>query len=155
MVREHPEPALERRGGVAVLLARARGPCGAPLGCARRRSPTGFVTPRSRRRDTVRPTLHAPAVHVGAIPDTVRSTVAFRILLSPPDVGPAERAALLRAFDSGWIAPAGPELDAFEVELAAATDRAHAVALSSGTAALHLALVAAGIGPGDEVWSRR
>jgi dTDP-4-amino-4,6-dideoxygalactose transaminase len=77
--------------------------------------------------------------------------VAFRVLLSPPDVGPAEREALLRAFDSGWIAPAGPELDAFEAELAAATDREHAVALSSGTAALHLALVAAGIGPGDEV----
>lgn len=77
--------------------------------------------------------------------------MAFRVLLSPPDVGPAERDALLRAFDSGWIAPAGPELDAFEVELAAATDRDHAVALSSGTAALHLALVAAGIGPGDEV----
>lgn len=77
--------------------------------------------------------------------------MANRILLSPPDVGPAEREALLRAFDSGWVAPAGPELDAFEVELAAATDRAHAVALSSGTAALHLALVVAGIGPGDEV----
>lgn len=77
--------------------------------------------------------------------------MTYRILLSPPDVGPAEREALLRAFDSGWIAPAGPELDGFEAELAAATDRAHAVALSSGTAALHLALIAAGIGPGDEV----
>ncbi len=77
--------------------------------------------------------------------------MTYRILLSPPDVGPAERAALLRAFDSGWIAPAGPELDGFEAELATATDRSHAVALSSGTAALHLALLAAGIGPGDEV----
>jgi dTDP-4-amino-4,6-dideoxygalactose transaminase len=77
--------------------------------------------------------------------------VAFRVLLSPPDVGPVEREALLRAFDSGWVAPAGPELDAFETELAAATGRSHAVALSSGTAALHLALVDLGIGPCDEV----
>ncbi|GAA3673606.1 aminotransferase class I/II-fold pyridoxal phosphate-dependent enzyme [Nocardioides ginsengisoli] len=73
------------------------------------------------------------------------------ILLSPPDVGPAERAALLRAFDSGWLAPLGPEVDAFEAEVAAATGRRHAVALSSGTAALHLALLDLGVGPGDEV----
>ena len=74
-----------------------------------------------------------------------------RIYLSPPDVGPAEREALLRALDSGWVAPAGPELDAFESELAEATGRAYAVALSSGTAALHLALLGLGVGPGDEV----
>jgi dTDP-4-amino-4,6-dideoxygalactose transaminase len=77
--------------------------------------------------------------------------MAYRILLSPPDVGQADRDALLRAFDSGWIAPVGPELDAFEQELAAVTQREHAVALASGTAALHLALLAAGVGPGDEV----
>lgn len=74
-----------------------------------------------------------------------------RIFLSPPDVGPAERDAVLGALESGWIAPAGPELDAFERELADATGRAHAVALSSGTAALHLALLGVGVGPGDEV----
>lgn len=73
------------------------------------------------------------------------------ILLSGPDVGPRERAALLRAFDSGWIAPLGPEVDAFEHDLAAATGRAHAVALSSGSAALHLALLELGVGPGDDV----
>ena len=75
-----------------------------------------------------------------------------RIYLSPPDVGPTEREALLRALDSGWVAPAGPELDAFERELAAATGRSHAVALSSGTAALHLALLGLGVGPGDTVF---
>ncbi len=75
----------------------------------------------------------------------------LRIHLSPPDVGPAEREALLRAFDSNWIAPLGPEVDAFEAEVAAHVDRRHAVALSSGTAALHLALVLSGIGPGDRV----
>jgi len=74
-----------------------------------------------------------------------------RIYLSPPDVGPAERDALLAAFDEGWIAPVGPEVDAFERELAAVTGTRHAAALSSGTAALHLALLAAGVGPGDEV----
>ena len=74
-----------------------------------------------------------------------------RIFLSPPDVGDAERAAVGRAFDGGWIAPLGPEVDGFEAELAAATGRAHGVALSSGTAALHLALIQAGVGPGDRV----
>ncbi len=74
-----------------------------------------------------------------------------RIYLSPPDVGDADRHALQRAFDSGWIAPLGPEVDAFESELAAATGRTHGVALASGTAALHLALVQAGVGRGDRV----
>jgi pyridoxal phosphate-dependent aminotransferase EpsN len=74
-----------------------------------------------------------------------------RILLSPPDVGEAERAALIRALEGGWVAPLGPEVDAFEVELAAASGRRYACALSSGTAALHLALIAAGIGVGDRV----
>jgi dTDP-4-amino-4,6-dideoxygalactose transaminase len=75
----------------------------------------------------------------------------IRIFLSPPDVGPRERALLLDAFDSNWIAPLGPHVDAFERELAEHTGIPHAVALSSGTAALHLALVLAGVGPGDRV----
>ncbi len=75
-----------------------------------------------------------------------------RIFLSSPDVGSAEREALLRAFDSGWVAPAGPELDAFEADLAALTGWPGAVALSSGTAALHLALLVLGVQPGDEVY---
>ena len=74
-----------------------------------------------------------------------------RIYLSPPDVGAAERALLLDAFDSGWIAPLGPHVDAFEREFAAAVGVPHAVALSSGTAALHLALEILGVGRGDEV----
>jgi dTDP-4-amino-4,6-dideoxygalactose transaminase len=73
------------------------------------------------------------------------------ILLSSPDVGPLERAALLRAFDSGWVAPVGPELDAFEADLAAFTGWSGTVAMSSGTAALHLALLVHGVEPGDEV----
>jgi dTDP-4-amino-4,6-dideoxygalactose transaminase len=74
-----------------------------------------------------------------------------RIYLSPPDVGPEERELLLDAFDSGWIAPLGPHVDAFECELAAAVGVPHAVALSSGTAALHLGLRILGVGRGDEV----
>ncbi|MEE6282867.1 DegT/DnrJ/EryC1/StrS family aminotransferase [Georgenia sp. MJ170] len=72
-----------------------------------------------------------------------------RILLSPPDTGPAEEEAVLRAMRSGWIAPLGPEVDAFEAEIAEYTGRQHAVALASGTAALHLALLNMGVGPGD------
>lgn len=74
-----------------------------------------------------------------------------RIYLSPPDVTQLEEDAIVRAFRSGWIAPLGPEVNAFEDELAEYCDRKHAVALSSGTAALHLALVALGVGPGDVV----
>ncbi len=74
-----------------------------------------------------------------------------RVYLSPPDVGPMERKMLLEAFDSNWIAPAGPDLDLFEHDIAERVGVAHAVALSSGTAALHLALLLAGVQPGDEV----
>lgn len=74
-----------------------------------------------------------------------------RIYLSPPDVTQLEEDAVIRAIRSGWIAPLGPDVEAFEQEIANRTDRAHAVALSSGTAALHLALLAQNIGPGDVV----
>ncbi len=74
-----------------------------------------------------------------------------RILLSPPTVGDVERECLLRALESGWVAPLGPDVDAFEVELGAITGAAHVVALSSGTAALHLALLLAGVKAGDDV----
>ena len=58
---------------------------------------------------------------------------------------------LLDAFDSNWIAPLGPHVNAFEKEFAEAVNVKHAVALSSGTAALHLALLLAGVKEGDEV----
>ena len=74
-----------------------------------------------------------------------------RTYLSPPDVGAEERRLLLDAFDSNWIAPIGPHVEAFEHEFAEAVGVAHAVALSSGTAALHLALQILGVGRGDDV----
>ncbi len=74
-----------------------------------------------------------------------------RLYLSPPHVGDTERALLIDAFDSNWIAPTGPHVDAFEREFSEVVQTPHAVALSSGTAALHLALEGVGVGPGDEV----
>jgi len=62
-----------------------------------------------------------------------------------------ERQLLLEAFDSNWIAPLGPQVDAFEQEFAAHIGVRHAVALASGTAALHLSLILLGVRPGDEV----
>ncbi|KIG19358.1 Lipopolysaccharide biosynthesis protein RffA [Enhygromyxa salina] len=83
---------------------------------------------------------------------SARRATSERIYLSPPDVGPAEREALLSAFDSGWIAPLGPQVDAFERAIALRVGRSDAAATNSGTAALHLALRLLGVGPGDEVW---
>ncbi len=74
-----------------------------------------------------------------------------RILLSAPDVGAAEERAVVAALRSGWVAPLGPDVDAFERELAARVGVAHGVALSSGTAALHLGLLALGVQAGDRV----
>lgn len=62
-----------------------------------------------------------------------------RLYLSPPDVGSAEVEFVLEAFESNWVAPVGPQLDAFEREFAEVVGSRHAVGVSSGTAALHLA----------------
>ena len=74
-----------------------------------------------------------------------------RIYLSPPHLSGLELDYLKDAVDSNWVAPLGPQVDAFEEELAELVDVPNALALSSGTAALHLALVELGIGAGDEV----
>lgn len=70
-----------------------------------------------------------------------------RILLSQATVGDLEEQYVLDALRSGWVAPLGPHVDAFEAEMAARCGTAHALALSSGTAALHLALDGLGAGP--------
>jgi len=74
-----------------------------------------------------------------------------RIYLSSPHMGGDEERFVADAFATNWVAPLGPHVDAFEREFAEAVGSAHAAALSSGTAALHLALILAGVGPGDEV----
>lgn len=75
-----------------------------------------------------------------------------RLFLSPPHMSGEERRLVEQVFDSNWIAPIGPMVDRFEAELVMRTGTAHVAALSSGTAALHLALRLAGVGPGDNVW---
>lgn len=74
-----------------------------------------------------------------------------RIYLSPPHMSGEELELVKEAFASNWIAPLGPQVDAFERETADYTGVSHAAALSSGTAALHLALRLLGMQPGDEV----
>ncbi len=66
-------------------------------------------------------------------------------------MSPIERQLLLDAFDSNWVAPLGPHVDALEREFSAAVGVEHAVALASGTAALHLAMILADVKAGDEV----
>lgn len=74
-----------------------------------------------------------------------------RIYLSPPHMSGLEQQYVNDTFASNWIAPLGPQVDAFEQEFAAVVGSPHALALSSGTAALHLALLLAGVGPEGEV----
>lgn len=74
-----------------------------------------------------------------------------RVFLSPPHMGGQELQFVREAIESNYIAPLGPQVDAFEREFADKLGIAHAVALSSGTAAMHLALRILDVGPGDEV----
>jgi len=66
-------------------------------------------------------------------------------------MGGGEMKYVKEAFDSNWVAPLGPNVDAFERELCSATGAKHVAALSSGTAAIHLSLIMLGVGPGDYV----
>lgn len=74
-----------------------------------------------------------------------------RVILSAPDVSPLEETYVLDAIRSGWIAPLGPDVDAFEREIAARVNVREAVAVNSGTAGLHLSLLCLGVRPGDPV----
>lgn len=74
------------------------------------------------------------------------------ILLSTPHMGDQELSFINQAFDTNWIAPLGPNVDAFERELAEKVGVGHAAALSSGTAAIHLALILLGVKEGDKVF---
>ncbi len=74
-----------------------------------------------------------------------------RIYLSPPHMSGREQIYVNEAFATNWVAPVGPHVDAFEREFAQAVGARYAAAVSSGTAALHLALILAGVGAGDDV----
>lgn len=79
--------------------------------------------------------------------------MARRIYLSAPDQAGTELELVRDAIESNWLAPLGPHVDAFEAEMAARLDVPHALALSSGTAALHLALEVLGVTRDDEVYT--
>ncbi len=74
-----------------------------------------------------------------------------KIWLSSPHIGYKELEFVKEAFDGNWIAPLGPHVNGFEADLQSYTGAKHAAALSSGTAAIHLALILLGVEAGDEV----
>lgn len=74
-----------------------------------------------------------------------------KIWLSLAKMTGNEQKYIQEAFDTNWVVPLGPNVDAFEKKLADYMEAEHVVALSAGTAALHLGLVMLGVGPGDEV----
>jgi len=75
-----------------------------------------------------------------------------KIYLSPPHMSGKERSYIDDAFETNWIAPLGPNIDAFEKQLAAYAGTADAVAVISGTAAIHLSLQLLEVGAGDIVF---
>lgn len=76
-----------------------------------------------------------------------------RIFLSPPHMGGQELEYIRQAFESNYIAPLGPMVDVFEKAFVEYTGIPYAVALTSGTAAMHLAMRILGVSPGDEVFA--
>lgn len=86
-----------------------------------------------------------------AAPVSPTTSVTTRVYLSPPSVTEREVELVAAAMRSGWVAPVGPDLTAFEDDICAFTGVGNAVALASGTAAIHLGLKALGVRPGDEV----
>lgn len=97
---------------------------------------------------------HLPIVDRAGRPVDIilRRELSQRIWLSSPHLGEEETAFVEDAFRTNWIAPLGPHVDGFESELAAHVGIGHAAAVSSGTAAIHLALLLLGVQPGDTVF---
>ena len=80
------------------------------------------------------------------------TTTKNRVFLSPPHMSGMEMKYIIEAFESNWIAPLGPNVEAFEKEIAFKVGVNSAVALSSGTAAIHLALSLLNVQKGDTVF---
>lgn len=97
---------------------------------------------------------HLPVVDAaGRVVEVLdRKEIDGQILLSTPHIGSAEREFVDEAFRTNWIAPLGPNVDAFERELVAIVGSRYGAALSSGTAAIHLGLRLLDVGPGDRVF---
>src|SRR5207248_5867898 len=121
-----PLPAVALRRRRAAHPERREGAHGARLGAADR------AGRRPREDDRVVPAENT------------------RIRLGWPDVGERELAEVAEVLESGMLTM-GPKVDELEAQLAAACEVEHALAVSSGTAALHLAVLALGLEPGDEV----
>lgn len=82
-----------------------------------------------------------------------RKELSSNILLSSPHIGEHEQQYVQEAFSTNWVAPLGPNVDSFEKEVAEYIHINSAVALSSGTAAIHLALILLDVKPGDVVFA--
>lgn len=97
---------------------------------------------------------HIPVLDInGVVVELLdRKTLDDQILLSTPHLGEFEREYVEDAFRTNWIAPLGPNVDAFEREVAVEVDVKYAAAVTSGTAAIHLALRLLDVGPGDVVF---
>lgn len=97
---------------------------------------------------------HLPVIDLAGKPVRLldRKEIDEQILLSTPHLGTREREFVEEAFRTNWIAPLGPNVDAFERELAEMVGVRHAAAVSSGTAAIHLALLLLGVTQGDVVF---
>ncbi len=118
-----------------------------------------FVRAKTPQRETVS-IMKAGGVDVVPVLDDDNQVVDIvtleelekPILLSIPHMGEHEKQYVSEAFDSNWVAPLGPNVTGFENELAEKTQTGYAAALSSGTAAIHLALVILDIKPGDRIF---
>jgi dTDP-4-amino-4,6-dideoxygalactose transaminase len=123
------------------------------------RGSSWVVKPGTSRRDALdimnkHGIHHLPIVdeHGRVIEVLSRQEIDEHILLSTPHMGHAEREFVEEAFRTNWIAPLGPNVDAFEREMAGLLGIGHAAAVSSGTAAIHLGLRLLGVGSGDRVF---
>ncbi len=92
--------------------------------------------------------MSVPKIHLDLGRDM---TERKRIFISPPHMGGEEIRYIEQAFASNYVAPLGPQVDALEREFAEKLEIPYAVSVSSGTAAMHLALRVLGVRPGDEV----
>ena len=109
--------------------------------------------PPGRRADGLPSTQPRPSDRGKAMQtsDVTRQGSTPRIPVARPDLGRPELRNVSQCVESGWISSAGAFVPRFEREFAEACEMRYAVAMNSGTGALHLALEASGIGPGDEV----
>jgi pyridoxal phosphate-dependent aminotransferase EpsN len=121
-----------------------------------------LIVPDFQREDVEARQLPTPTEVVAAVPpadhdgspssEPSEARRLEHIYLSSPHLSGEEEIMVSRAIRSNWIAPLGPNVDAFQSEFAELVGAKHAIALSSGTAAIHLALLLEGVGPGDEVF---